>query len=460
MFKKRMKTWKIEKNMTAARKEQDLKKLTGKSVMPSNVLRGPPQRLDRILRYAQTQFKDGRLDLESLRRLRESYKHARNDGFERRRQQVFNYALQNLHAALLDTDVEQGHLRSTGSNQEGDEQVVLDETEDATVDLFRALGVCFDLFDPKPPRQCAEEIKDFVYMMEDIRIYLGLDAFTKSCSLVEATYATYQSFQDNGRAAFLALLPHLSTESWYTAQVMEVLALSICRAITSTFDEGHPMSQAAELLLRKLPTVSEQSVFWRRSAKRYSGQILYSLDTWCLSVLSHIRFARRSGSLKIAFDSCEQAIYTLMKHNISSHGIRAQLLFEYARTLQVSHNWPHAIVIYPQALRYAELANDRRLATKTRIRLAQVYDHGLSDLSKAKVHYFQALAVAMDVFGTDHSHTMLAFVQLRGFHRRQPSTTMDMVGGELYKAACAHYASINDLVTEDGETMKEMPGER
>ena len=159
MFKKRMKAWKIEKNMTAARKDQDLRKLTGKSTASPNVPRQPPQRLNRILRYAQAQLKDGKLDIESFRRVLESYKQARSDVSERRRQQVFDHALKRSYAAILETDIKQNLFRNSRINREGDVRVVCDQAEDHMTRLFEALGVCLDLFDPRPPRPCAQEIE-------------------------------------------------------------------------------------------------------------------------------------------------------------------------------------------------------------------------------------------------------------------------------------------------------------
>ena len=293
--------------------------------------------------------------------------------------------------------------------------------------------------------------------MEDIRIYISLDAFSKSCSLVETAYAKYLGFEDNGKAAFLALLPYMSSEDWYTTQIMELLALHICRAMAGRFNEGHPMSQITRILLRKLPTIAEQSAFWSQSARRYDSQIPYSFDTWYTSTLNDIRFARRCGNLKAAINSCEQAIYTPMRHNIPSRGHRAHFLFEYARTLQVSSHWHRAVVIYPQALKYAEMVKDHRLAIKACIRLAQVYDYGLSDFANARMYYTLALVLATVVFGTDHSHTMLAFVQLRNFRRRQPSTLLDIIGNERYEAASAHYASIDDLAIEEGGATERTP---
>ena len=457
MFKKHIKKWGLSKNMTATEKDHALKRLNAALRSVGSFSQNSSKN---ILRDAN----NGKLPEPFIGRLRRSRANAQDDAFLWQHQSLFEEKLDQLYAKLLNKDIHMGDralpdassifLKARKNNVKWTPCSPGGVIGAHVEQLLVALATWIRSTQISKYGRHRERLDG---ALEDVRIYVGICAFTKSSALVERLYTSHFETMAAEGWLVLALLPFLSSgtkEDRWVKNMLEVLMLAIYWSTIPRLEAEGPVIQATRLLERRYLSAKDQMTISSSLLRLYHAESMDNSQYLVSLTLNRIRSARKAKHFQLAWETCEVAMDELGTQQTPDDHFRAVLLYEYARTSQCSGNFSRAIEHFRRTATQAHFMGSHRLRIRALLRLAQCYD-ALAKTDQAQAKYLDAFQVAMHQYGTEHSHTMLAFVRLKDFGRFHQRSMTDMIPEEDYRVASNHYQSLNDLVTED-ETVEEI----
>lgn len=404
MFKKRIRKWNLARNMRASDKnEAILKHYEG--LPPELVDESTPSRANKILRYARTQAKLGRVSEESLQHLSREYRKLRR-------------AAKEASNSVCNSDSVSGSQQGLLPSSRHCPLLSLpDDLADRAI-VLRMLQNCNAVFVTGSICETSLYGQDISDLLSDGYEAWKMPSFLQARDRFDSAAVTLLNKLRHGVIPALEIINLVHPQrDGLECPIFKAFARFSSDALDQVLGNNHPFALLVQFLrkpkmngkhllaiydyvLSSCPLSADNYEVWCRAAE------------WCVLALEE------SAMIGFATQRCKDVLYKLEQSGLLTHKYRAVFTYRLAKCAYAQLDIDGAASAAKQVLDLtkADLGRWAWVRRACHRILAEMYRFDYHDLQQARWHYTEAWNIARYHLGYNHPMTARAFKHLVSFH--------------------------------------------